>query len=123
VLSDAACTPPVGPDDQPALPNVGDVYMLSPELLGSLSAAEPDCPVVVIEVPLLSRARITVVRRTRDVIAAGIPHGVALQLGLRHPGVWCTPLTVEKSLWTPQSARWRGKLETVVLNEVLERFL
>jgi hypothetical protein len=115
---------------QPAyLPNVGDVYLLSPHLLGSRvdrgpASADTSGPVavVVIAVPKLRAARIQVVTRAGSRIAPGIPHGAAPQLGLPRPGVWTSVASVDKSLWTPHDALWRGPLERVVFEEVLERF-
>jgi len=114
------------------LPNVGDVYLVSPRLLGSRDDRSPGdrsasehsspVPVVVIAVPALHAARIQVVVRSGDRLAAGISHGTAPQLGLERPGVWSNVVTVDKSMWTPANARWRGPLERVVLSEVLERF-
>lgn len=109
------------------LPNVGDVYLVSPRLLGSRddrTSGDPDAPVpvVVISVPALRAARIQVVVRSGDRLTAGVSHGAAPQLGLDRPGVWTNIVTVDKSMWTPANARWRGPLERVVLSEVLERF-
>jgi hypothetical protein len=106
---------------------VGDVYLVSPRLLGSRddrtsSAPDAPVPVVVIAVPVLRAARIQVVARSGDRLTAGIPHGAAPQLGLDKPGVWTNVVTVDKSMWTPANARWRGPLERVVFSEVLERF-
>jgi hypothetical protein len=113
------------------LPNVGDVYAVSARLLGTRAdrgAASGDgangevVPVVVLAVPRLGSARIQVVIRTASRIAPGVPHGAARQLGLDRPGVWTNVASVEKSLWTPQDAHWRGPLERVVLADVQERF-
>jgi hypothetical protein len=124
---------PAEPD--PAyLPNVGDVYRVSPHLLGSRAsmtasragseAADGDemVPVVVLAVPALRTARIQVVTRVPSRIAAGVPHGAAPQLGLLRPGVWTNVLSVDKSLWTPRDTSWRGPLERIVFAEVRERF-
>lgn len=128
-MSHAVRMPALGPAEPTYLPNVGDVYLVSPRLLGSRddpaasSAAElAPVPVVVIVVPRLASARIQVVTRTGDRSAPGIPHGPAPQLGLDQRGVWTNVLTVDKSLWTSRDARWRGPLERVVLADVLERF-
>jgi hypothetical protein len=129
-VSHAVRMPAFGPVEPAYLPNVGDVYLVSPRLLGSRDdpghdpghgAGEP-VPVVVIVVPRLASARIQVVTRTSDRSAAGIPHGPAPQLGLHQRGVWTNVVTVDKSVWTSRDARWRGPLERIVLADVLERF-
>jgi hypothetical protein len=119
--------PAFHPAEPAYLPNVGDVYLVSPRLLGSrddraLSAPGELVPVVVIVVPRLASARLQVVTRTGDRSAPGIQHGPAPQLGLHQRGVWTNVVTVDKSLWTSRDARWRGPLERVVLADVLERF-
>jgi hypothetical protein len=125
-VSHAVRMPAFGPAEPAYLPNVGDVYVVSPLLLGSrddrASNAAELVPVVVIVVPRLASARIQVVTRTGDRAAPGIPHGPAPQLGLHQRGVWTNVATVDKSVWTSRDARWRGPLERVVLADVLERF-
>lgn len=126
-MSHAVRMPAFGPAEPAYLPNVGDVYLVSPRLLGSrddpaLGDPAELVPVVVIAVPRLASARIQVVIRTGDRSAPGIPHGPAPQLGLHQRGVWTNVVTVDKSLWVSRDARWRGPLERVVLADVLERF-
>jgi len=123
-VSHAVRMPAFGPAEPAYLPNVGDVYLISPRLLGSRDdpAAGELVPVVVIAVPRLASARIQVVTRTGDRTAPGIPHGPAPQLGLHQRGVWTNVVTVDKSMWTSRDARWRGPLERVVLADVLDRF-
>ncbi len=126
-MSHAVRMPAFGPAEPTYLPNVGDVYLVSPQLLGSredraFTSAADLVPVVVLAVPRLASARIQVVNRTSDRSAPGIPHGPAPQLGLHQRGVWTNVITVDKSLWTSRGARWRGPLERVVLADVLERF-
>ena len=126
-MSHAVRMPAFGPAEPAYLPNVGDVYLISPRMLGSRAALGAGdsaelVPVVVIAVPRLASARIQVVTRTSDRSAPGIPHGPAPQLGLHQRGVWTNVVTVDKSLWTSRDARWRGPLERVVLADVLDRF-
>jgi hypothetical protein len=125
-MGHAVRMPAFGPAEPAYLPNVGDVYVVSPRLLGSREVPARNAtelvPVVVIVVPRLASARIQVVIRTDDRSAPGIPHGWAPQLGLDQRGVWTNVVTVDKSLWTSRDARWRGPLERVVLADVLERF-
>jgi hypothetical protein len=126
-VSHAVRMPAFGPAEPAYLPNVGDVYLVSPRLLGSRDDHRPGggagpVPVVVIVVPRLASARIQVVTRTGDRSAPGIAHGPAPQLGLDQRGVWTNVVTVDKSLWTSRDARWRGPLERAVLTDVLERF-
>jgi hypothetical protein len=118
----SARVPHFGHPGPPFLPNVGDVYLVAP-LLYSSSDPKPLRPVVVIEVPARPDARIRIVTRTSKLDKPGVRHGVALQLGLDRAGVWSTLQSVERSMWCPQSVRWKGPLETVVFEEVLERFL
>jgi hypothetical protein len=125
-VSHAVRMPAFGSAEPAYLPNVGDVYLVLPRLLGSredpAGGAAELVPVVVIVVPRLVSARIQVVTRTGDRSAPGIPHGAAPQLGLHQRGVWSNVVTVDKSLWTSRDARWRGPLERVVLADVLDRF-
>ena len=124
-MSHALRMPSFGPPEPAYLPNVGDVYLVSPQLLGSRGYGDHDgpVPVVVLAVSRHRHGRVTVVTRTGSRIAPGVSHGAAPQLGLPRPGVWTNVATVDKSLWTPHDARWRGPLERVVFEEVQERFL
>ena len=123
-MSHAVRMPSFGPAEPAYLPNVGDVYLVSPQILGSRAhgGADGAVPVVVLAVSAHRHGRITVAVRTSSRIAAGVSHGAAPQLGLPRPGVWTNVATVDKSLWTPHDARWRGPLERVVFEEVRERF-
>ena len=123
-MSHALRMPSFGPPEPAYLPNVGDVYLVSPQLLGSRGYDDVNgpVPVVVLAVSRHRHGRVTVVIRTGNRIAPGVSHGAAPQLGLPRPGVWTNVATVDKSLWTPHDARWRGPLERVVLEEVRERF-
>jgi hypothetical protein len=118
----SAHMPYFGPPGPPFLPNIGDVYMVAP-LLYSSNDPEPMRPAVVIEVPARPDARIRIVTRTSELYKPGVRHGVAPQLGLDRAGMWSNLESVERSLWCPQSVRWKGPLERAVFEEVLERFL
>ena len=119
----SAHMPSFDPPGPPFVPQVGDVFLVVPYLLYSSTDTASVRPAVVIEVPERIDARIRIVTRTSDLRVGGIRHGVAPQLGLDRPGVWSNLVSVERSLWCPQAARWKGPLESAILEDVLERFL
>ena len=119
----SARMPSFGQPGPPSVPQVGDVFLVVPHLLYSSTDPASVRPAVVVEVPGHIDARIRIVTRTSDLRVGGIRHGVAPQLGLDRPGVWSSLVSVERSLWCPQAVSWKGRLESVILEDVLGRFL
>jgi hypothetical protein len=75
------------PLDQPFLPLIGQIYMVRTHILFALDKHLMR-PVVVNRTAAIQHGRITVVTRTSDTKAPGIPHRKNAMLGLTKDGVF-----------------------------------
>jgi hypothetical protein len=109
------------PQDVPFLPLIGEVYRIR-----TIICQPPDRhdtrPVVVVASPTGLTGRITMVTRTSDTKAPGVPHARSKPLDLSADGVFCRLRSVEAQLWTPRNVTRLGPLEPAVLAAVVERF-
>jgi len=104
--------------DDPYLPAVGDLFLVSTAILDAVDV-HPRRPGVVIEIPANLGGRIQLVTRTRNLKQAGVPHPPMPSADLYEPGVFAYPRSAEALLWKREHVTWLGVLDAQTLAAVL----
>ena len=107
--------------DEPYLPEVGDLFLVSTVILDAIDI-HPRRPAVVIEVPVVMSGRIYVVTRTRDMDRSGVPHAPFPEADLYEHGVFAYLRSTEAILWRRSNVTYLERLDEGTLNKVLEWF-
>lgn len=115
--------PDLGPFGDPALPAVGELYLVRSLLYESADPA-PARRAVVIGVPKAASpaARIQIATRTSDTSMPGVPHPRDLTLGCDLDGVFSERRSCVASSWRPGDVRILGVLPEPFLTHVLDWF-
>jgi hypothetical protein len=115
--------PDFGPLGQPALPAVGELYLVRTLLYSSTDPAAARRAVVVQVPPAPSpAARIRIATRTSDASAAGVAHPHDLAIGCDLDGVFSDAGSCTASSWRPGNVKILGVLPEPFLTRVLEWF-
>jgi len=118
-----------GESDEPFLPNVGELYLVSTTIYSFGHDPAADRPAVVLVTPesashrpiqLVTRTSKPVTRTSKPV--PGISHPADTSLKLDRDGVFSDLVSVERQLWTPQNVEYLGILPEPFLSAVLGRF-
>lgn len=109
------------PDDEPFLPSVGQLFWVKTWLFLPPDKHD-ERPVLVVNVPLNTRGRISVVTRTSDTRADGVQHRADRTLGLGQDGVFSRLSSTEAQNWTPRNVRFCGTVGDAVLRAVIARW-
>lgn len=116
--------PDFGPFGEPALPAVGELYLVRTLLYSSTDPAAARRAVVVQVPPAPSpAARIRIATRTSDMSAAGVPHPQDLSIGCDLDGVFSDAGSCTASSWRPGNVKILGVLPEPFLTRVLEWFM
>ena len=115
--------PDFGPFDEPALPVVGELYVVRSLLYGSDDPAPARRAVVVGVPPALSpAARIQIATRTSNTSVPGVPHPQDLALQCDLDGTFSQRVSCVASSWRPGNVILLGVLPEPFLTQVLDRF-
>lgn len=115
--------PDFGPFGEPALPVVGELYVVRSLLYGADDPA-PSRRAVVVGVPpaLTPAARIQIATRTSDSSMPGVPHPQDLALQCDLDGVFSERVSCVASSWRSGNVILLGELPEPFLTQVLDRF-
>lgn len=112
-----------GVSDEPFVPEMGQMYLVSTVIYSFRYDPAADRPVVVItESGGPMHRPIQLVTRTSQ-LSAGVPHPADHALKCDRDGVFSDLVSVEPSLWTPRNVVYLGDLPEPYLSDVLGRFL
>lgn len=112
-----------GDSDEPFVPELGQLYLVSTVIFSFRNDPAADRPAVVVtEAGGPSHRPYQLVTRTSQQVA-GIPHPTDHTLKCDRDGVFSDLVSVERQLWTPRNVVHLGDLPDPYLSAVLGRFL
>jgi hypothetical protein len=110
-----------GESDEPFVPKLGELYLVSTIIYGYDPAADRPAVVISVATEQVSQRPIQLVTRTSKK-SPGVAHPADRSLHLDRDGVFSDLVSVEQQLWTPRNVERLGVLAEPFLSKVLERF-